>query len=237
MKLLTLSAALLAAGLSLFAADEAGFKPLFNGKDLSGWEGNPKLWSVEDGCITGRTGTNAETKIKHNTFLVWTNGEVSNFELRFSYKIVGGNSGVQYRSKRLADGAFGPIIAGYQADFEAGKTYSGILYDERGGAGGRNIMAGRGEKVVWNAEGKKEVTGSLGDTKEIQAKIKNEDWNEYVVIANGTHLQHFINGTPTIDVTDNCEKKFVKSGVMALQIHAGPPMMVQFKDIRIKNLD
>ncbi len=220
----------------LAVAQEGGFKPLFNGENLTGWEGNPKLWSVQDGCITGKTGTNAETKIKHNTFLVWTNGEVSNFELRFSYKIVGGNSGVQYRSKRFADGEFGPIIGGYQADFEAGKTYSGILYDERGGAGGRNIMAGRGEKVVWNAEGKKEVTGSLGDTKEIQAKIRNEDWNEYTIIANGTHLQHFINGTPTIDVTDDCEKKFVKSGIMALQIHAGPPMTVQFKNIRMKEL-
>jgi uncharacterized protein (TIGR03067 family) len=235
--LLVLSSALCAAIPGLHAAEaEPGFKPLFNGKDLTGWNGNPKLWSVRDGAIMGVTGSDADTKINHNTFLVYTNGDVDDFELRFSYRIVAGNSGVQYRSKVTGQGAFGPKVAGYQADFEAGKTYSGILYDEGGGAGGRGIMGQRGEKVVWGEDCKKQVTGSLGDSKEIQAKIKHEDWNDYVIIANDHHLQHFINGQPTVDVTDDCEEKHVHEGVLALQIHTGPPMTVQFKNIRLKKL-
>jgi uncharacterized protein (TIGR03067 family) len=214
---------------------EPGFKSLFNGKDLTGWDGNPKLWAVQDGAITGRTGSDADTKINHNTFLVWKGGEVADFELRLSYKIVNGNSGIQYRSKVQSQGAFGPIVGGYQADFEAGKTYSGILYEERG----RGILAQRGQKtVIREMEGKTkvEVTGSVGDSKEIQARIKNEDWNDYVVIAKGNHLQHFINGQQTVDVTDEQDAKAAKSGILALQIHVGPPMTVQFKNVRLKTL-
>jgi len=219
---------------SFAAGNEAGFKPLFNGKDLTGWEGNPKLWSVQDGAITGKTGSEGDTKIKHNTFLVWKGGEVADFELRLQYKIVGGNSGIQYRSKLLPPGEFGLIVGGYQADFEAGKTYSGILYEERG----RGILAKRGDKTVVKAgeggKAKVEVTGSLGKTEAIQAKIKNEDWNDYVVIAKGNHLQHFINGRQTVDVTDEDSAKAAKSGILALQIHAGPAMTVQFRNIRLK---
>jgi hypothetical protein len=217
------------------SAAEPGFTSLFNGKDLKGWDGNPKLWSVQDGAITGKTGSDADTKIKHNTFLVWTNDTVANFELRFTYRIEKGNSGVQYRSKVQSNGEFGPIVGGYQADFEAGKTYSGILYEERG----RGILAQRGQKTAIKEDGGKakvEVTGSVGKSEEIQAAIKHEDWNDYVIIANGNHLQHFINGKQTVDVTDEQETKAAKSGVLALQIHVGPPMVVQFKDIRIKTL-
>ncbi len=222
---------------ALSAAEaEPGFRSLFNGKDLTGWNGNPALWSVKDGAITGVT--TADPKLTHNTFLVWTDGVTEDFELRLSYRMVGGNSGIQYRSKVAEQGAFGPIVGGYQADFEAGKTYSGILYEERG----RGILALRGEKVVLKADPadakkfKKEVVGSLGKSEDIQAKIKNEDWNEYVVIAQGNHLQHFINGMQTVDVIDDHEAGAAKSGVLALQIHVGPPMTVQFKDIRIKTL-
>ena len=218
------------------AADEAGFQSLFNGRDLTGWEGNPDLWSVQDGAITGVT--KADPKLTHNTFLVWKGGTVSDFELRLSYKIVNGNSGIQYRSKVVEQGKFGPIVGGYQADFEAGKTYSGILYEERG----RGILAQRGQKTVIKpdpnnpSKHKVEVVGSVGDSKEIQEKIKAEDWNDYVIIAQGNHLQHFINGVPTVDVVDEHEAKAAKSGVLALQIHVGPPMTVQFKNIRIKPL-
>lgn len=216
----------------------AGFKSLFNGKDLTGWDGNTKLWTVEDGAITGKTGNEPDNKLTHNTFLVWTNGPVDDFELRLSYKMIGGNSGIQYRSKVVEKGKFGPIVAGYQADFEAGTTYSGILYEERG----RQILAERGQKTVIKRDEanpkkhKVEVTGSVGDSKEIQSRIKKEDWNDYVVIAKGNHLQHFINGMQTIDVTDEHEAAAAKSGVLALQIHQGPPMTVQFKNIRIKKL-
>ena len=231
--------ALLTLGTIAFACE----KPLFNGKDLTGWKGFAELWSVKDGCITGQTQPDPEkpgkSTLKSNTFLIW-DGEVGDFELTFKYKItdkdgagVGfGNSGVQYRSKVVDEKGF--VVAGYQADFEIGKTYSGILYEEKG----RGILAKRGEKVVVHQgedpkKPKLEVTGSLGDTNEIQAGIKQADWNEYRVVAKGNHLQHFINGKPTIDVTDETAEG-AKKGVLALQIHQGAPFMVQFKDLILK---
>lgn len=215
-------------------AAEQGFLSIFNGKDLTGWEGNPKLWSVKAGAITGQT--TAENPAKGNTFLIWTNGTPSDFELRCSFKLTPGdskgfaNSGIQYRSK-----VFDPanwVVGGYQADMEAGPSYTGILYEERM----RGIMALRGEKVVWDKEDKKQVVGSVGDAAAIGAAVKKGDWNEYVIIAKGNHLQQFINGKQTIDLTDDCEAKRAMSGVLALQLHAGPPMMVQFKNLRIKKL-
>ena len=229
MKLLTPFLALAALCASVSAED----KNLFNGKDLTGWKGLD-FWSVEDGVITGRT--TKEKPTKGNTFLVWE-GEVADFELTFQYKIVGGNSGVQYRSK-LVD-AKGFVISGYQGDFEAGKKHSGILYEEKG----RGILAERSQKVVIKEganpkDPKKpniEVTGSLGKTEEIQAKINAEAWNEYRVVAKGGHLQHFINGVQTVDVTDETAVG-AKQGLLALQLHAGPPMVVQFKDLVLKEI-
>ena len=116
---------------------------IFNGKDLTGWKGLPNLWSVKDGCITGQTQADpsnpAKSTLASNTFLIWER-DVSDFELNFKYKIVDkdgagtgfGNSGVQYRSKVVNPEGF--VVAGYQADFEIGKTYSGILYEERAAA-------------------------------------------------------------------------------------------------------
>jgi hypothetical protein len=234
MKLKLLLALALCGSLTVRAAEmEEGFQSVFNGKDLSGWNGNAEIWSVKDGAITGVT--KAEPKLTHNTFLVYTNGEIADFELRLSYRIVKGNSGIQYRSRVLRQGQFGPIVGGYQADFEAGATYSGILYEEQG----RGILAQRGQKTVIRAEGDKpkiEVVGSVGSSEEIQAAIKSEDWNDYVVIAKGNHLQHFINGKLTVDVTDEAAAQAAKSGVLALQVHTGPPMTVQFKNIRLKKL-
>jgi Domain of Unknown Function (DUF1080) len=205
---------------------------LFNGQDLSGWDGSPDLWSVENGAIVGKT-TKA-TPAKGNTFLIWKGGTVGDFELTCKYKIVPGpegfaNSGIQYRSKILDPKYW--VVGGYQADMEAGKTYSGIVYEERM----RGILAKRGEKVVikdGDAPGKPkiEVTGSVGNSDEIQATIKNNEWNDYKIIAKGNHLQQFINGKQTVDVTDESSVA-AKSGVLALQLHAGSPMEVQFKDI------
>ena len=221
MKLTTTLAALLA--LCTFAS--ADKKQLFNGKDLTGWKGQPEFWSVKDGALTGQS--TAENKVKENTFLIWQDGEVGDFELTLQYKIVGGNSGIQYRSKVVK--AEYSVVAGYQADFEAGKTYSGILYEEKG----RGILATRGQKVVIKEGNKKEVTGEVGKSDEIQAAIKNEDWNEYKIVAKGGSLQHFINGKLTVDVTDETAVG-AKTGVLAFQLHAGPPMTVQFKNIVLK---
>ncbi len=214
--------------------EKRGFKSLFNGHDLSGWQGDPRLWSVKEGAITGQT--TAQNPAKGNTFLIWTNGTVSDFELRCSFKLVPGddkgfaNSGIQYRSKVLDPATW--VVGGYQADMEAGPNYTGILYEERF----RGIMALRGEKVVYEPKGEKRVMGSVGSAADIEASLKKGDWNEYVIVARGNHLQQFVNGKQTVDVTDMDEGKRAMTGVLALQLHAGPPMMVQFKDLRLKTL-
>ena len=216
-------------------SSEKGFTSIFNGKDLIGWTGDPRLWSVKDGAITGQT--TPKNPAKGNTFLIWTNGTVSDFEMRCSFKLAANNdkgfanSGVQYRSKILDPDNW--VVGGYQADMEAGATYTGILYEERMT---RGIMAERGQKVVWDKDCKKQVVGSLGTSEELQKIIKQGDWNDYVIIAQGNHLQQFINGRQTVDVIDDCESKRAMSGVVALQLHAGPPMAAQFRDLRIKAL-
>lgn len=233
--------AFLLSTLALVSLAQAGETNLFNGKDLTGWKGQPEFWSVKDGAITGQT--TAETPVKENTFLILQDVEVGDFELHFKYKLTDesadgtgyGNSGVQYRSKVVKPEY--SVVSGYQADFECGKTYSGILYEEKG----RGILAKRGEKVVIKdgAEPKKpkiEVTGEVGKSDEIQAAIKRNDWNEFVVIAKGGHLQHFINGKQTVDVTDQSTAG-AKKGILALQLHAGKPMTVQFKEIVLKTQD
>jgi hypothetical protein len=214
-------------------AATAAEKQLFNGKDLTGWTGNPALWSVKDGAIVGKT--TAENPAKGNTFLIWKDGEVADFTLTAKYRMTPGdekkytNSGIQYRSKVVDEANF--VAAGYQADFEYGDKYSGILYEERG----RGILAQRGQKVTLtqSADAKKPtitVTGETGNSDEIQAAINKDGWNEYKIIAKGGHLQHYINGKLTVDVTDETAEG-AKKGVLALQLHAGPPMQVEFKDI------
>ncbi len=223
--------------LALATIAHAGEKPLFNGKDLTGWKGQPEFWSVKDGAITGQT--TKEVPAKENTFLIW-DGVVGDFELHFKYKIVDatgeskafGNSGVQYRSKMVKPEY--SVLSGYQADFECGPKFSGILYEEKA----RGILAERGQKVTIREGGdaKKpniEITGEVGKSDEIQAAIKPADWNEYVIIAKGGHLQHFINGKQAVDVTDETAVG-AKTGVLGLQLHAGQPMTVQFKDIILK---
>ncbi len=214
----------------LNGADEEGFKSIFNGKDLTDWDGDPKFWSVADEAITGVT--TKENPTNGNTFIVWTGGETGDFELRFDYKIVGGNSGVQYRSFGLNKNDK-YRIGGYQADFEAGKTYSGILYGEAF----RGILANRGQKTeLVNIDGKFQVkvTGKVGDSNEIQSKIRHQDWNSYRIVAEGFTFRHYINDVQTIECVDNDETKRRARGVLALQLHAGPPMKVQFRNIRIK---
>lgn len=244
MKASLFTACAIAAAMSLSSCKPGGGSAeiqIFNGKDLTGWEGNTALWSVKDGAITGITPPDPANPekgiIKHNTFLVWKGGTVSDFELTFQYRIEKGNSGVQYRSKELEPGEFGPVISGYQADFEAGEKYSGILYEEKG----RGILALRGEKtVIKPGENPKkplvEKAGTVGDSEAIQASIKKEDWNDYKIIAKGNHVQHFINGLQTIDVTDEDAANAPTEGLLALQIHQGPPMVVQFRDFKLAPL-
>lgn len=216
--------ALLVSTSTLLAEDKrAGHQSLFDGKTLKGWDGNPDFWSVRDGAITGQTTKDNPTK--GNTFLIWREGTLGDFQLDLKFRIVGGNSGIQYRSKDLGDW----VVGGYQADIDAGMKFIGILYEERG----RGILALRSNKVVIGEDGEKKTVGTTGDDKEILAAIAREKWNNYTIIAQGNHLVQKINGKTTIDVVDHQTSKRAMKGILALQLHAGPPMLVQFKDIKL----
>lgn len=248
---LTLALAFSATAFAPFAAAaDAGFKSIFNGKDLSGWEGITLFWSVRDGAITGQT--KSENDLPGNTFLVYKAAEPANFELRLKFKLTAqndkswANSGVQYRSKIVDPAAF--VVAGYQADMDNGR-YTGMLYEEKG----RGILMQPGQKIRVSAakageaaadSGKKskqpkasiETLATVTTPEQLAAAYKFGEWSDLVIIAKGNHVQHFVNGKLTADVTDDDTANAPKSGVIALQLHRGPPMTVQFKDIQIKML-
>jgi len=219
--------ALVAASAPLFAADAIA---LFDGKTLDGWEGAEGLWRVEDGAITGES--TAAAPLKGNTFLIWRKGTVADFEIEFQYRILSdsANSGLQYRSKDL--GNF--VVAGYQADIEAGLTYTGINYGEKTG---RDILAARGQRA-WLGDGKtKTKTEQFADGKALQASVKGKgEWNLYKVVAKGATMTHTINGTLMSETIDESAKDAVKEGILAFQLHQGPPMKIQFKDIKLTTL-
>lgn len=217
---------------------EEGFTSLFNGKDLSGWEGDSRFWRVEDGAIIGETAE--DNKAPHNTFLIHSDESYGDFELRFSYQVKNFNSGVQYRSQVHDD----YVVSGYQADFEdrwhdgGVDKFSGMFFDEKG----RMFMGQRGEAViVKNApEGEDkpriEKVGSVGDAAELESAIHRDDWNEYVIIARGFQFTHIINGRVMAIGWDEDTENRQASGVFAFQLHSGPPMQIKVKDIRVRRL-
>lgn len=211
---------------TLSAAEvEGGFVSMFNGRDLTGWEGKPGGWWVEDGAITSQS-TKEKPCVKHH-YLMWRGGQPGGFELRLSYRIVGGNSGIQFRSKEIPNWD----TRGYQADLEAGKQWTGALFQhQRGG------VSMRGEKTTIEEDGKKTVE-PLGDPAELQKQVKANDWNEYHVIARGPEVILKINGVVMSHAIDRDREKACHRGVIALQMHPGPPMKVQFRNLRIKVLD
>jgi hypothetical protein len=198
---------------------------IFDGKSLSGWSGLTSNWRVEDGAITGEN--TAAVPIAQNTFLVYEK-PVKDFELELDFRIQGGNSGIQYRSKLLDQEKF--VVGGYQADIDSGKRYMGINYEERG----RGILTDRGEIIAINNEGKKSKVGTTGDPEALLSRIKWEDWNHYRIVARGPLLQHYINDTLMSETRDEEPAKAASEGVLAFQVHAGPPMKVQFKNVMLK---
>ncbi len=207
---------------------DADVTVLYDGGDLTGWAGREDLWTAEDGQIVGRT--TAEHPIDGNTFLVWQGGQPNNFELTAQFKIESGNSGIQYRSKVIDEEKF--VVSGYQADIDFTNKFAGILYEEKG----RGILAQRGQRVTIDSDGKKSVD-QFGDAKALAAGIHPGKWNDFRVVADGNHLQHFINETMTAEVIDQQQANAATKGVIALQIHAGPPMTVRFKNIKIRKLN
>jgi hypothetical protein len=207
------------------AGVEEGFKPIFNGKDLTGWEGKPGWWRVEDGAITAEV--TAAKPLNDCNYLFWRGGKPADFELRASFKLTGpeANSGIQFRTQELPGGD----AKGYQADMDTKARYTGILYD----CNQRGIMNKRGEKVVISADGKREVT-TFADAAKLQKLFGPNDWNDYVIIARGPEIILAINGVMTTHVIDREKGKAAAKGLIALQLHGGHPMKVQFKNLRIK---
>lgn len=218
----TLLFCILTAGLTWPALAADGFTSLFNGRDLTGWDGKPGWWRVEDGTITAES-TPEKPCAKHN-YLIWRGGEPADFELRLEYRITGGNSGVQIRSREVPDWD----MRGYQADIEDGAQWTGALFEhERGG------IALRGEKAVIAADGTRQVT-RFADAAALQKGFRSNDWNDYRVVARGPEIQLFINGVKTAHAVDRQSGKAAARGFIGLQMHPGPPMKVQFRNLRLK---
>jgi hypothetical protein len=207
---------------------EPGFIRIFNGKDLTGWDGDPRFWSVTGGAIRGRT--TKENPAHGNTFCIWRGGKLKNFILKIKFRIHNGNSGIQYRSQDLGNWR----VAGYQAEVENKQGRVGFLYHERG----RGWMVNVGDIVVVDKKGNKLPVGKVADRDALikAGYYKNKDWNEYTIIARGNHLIHILNGFQTIEMLDNDPNGRAMQGILALQLHTGPPMTVEFRDIRIKHL-
>lgn len=208
---------------------EDGFKNLFNGKDLTGWRGDTRIWRVEEGAITGRT--TDKIKVTENTFLIWEGGEVEDFELRFKFRLVGGNSGVYFHSIERKAGQAGEALVGPQADFSADNKWTGDImeYTRRG------ILAERGEKGFIEKNGAKKITGTVGNSDELLKVVRDKQWNDYAVVARGGHIVLKINDVVMCELEDNDANR-IKKGLLALQVHVGPAMLVQFRDIRLRRL-
>jgi type 1 glutamine amidotransferase len=206
-----------------------GFARIFDGKTLAGWTGDDKLWSVQDGAITGET--TERTKLKVNEFLTWKD-EVEDFELRLKFKLEGGNSGIYYRSRKLKPGdTIADPLIGTQADFDSTGRWTGVIMEY----GLRDVLAERGQKVRVDAGGKKEVVGKLGDPAELLKSVKPGEWNDYHMRAKGGSVILTINGVRMCELDDQDPKRLTR-GWLGLQVHVGKPMRVQFKDVELKRL-
>lgn len=229
------------------AQNEKGFKSIFDGKTLNGWEGDTKYWRVENGNLVGEI--TPETLLKTNSFITWKGGEPADFELKGEFNITEkGNSGINYRSVKLPDIQY--ALRGYQADIDGANRYTGQNYEERG----RTTLAYRGQitsinaqqspmtseevrkKVQKNAWTELKITGSLGENEALKTKIKGEDWNTFHLVIKGNRLQHYINDILMSDVTDNDLVNGKSKGILGVQVHVGPPMKVQYRNLRIKEL-
>ncbi|HEX5081622.1 MAG TPA: DUF1080 domain-containing protein [Blastocatellia bacterium] len=213
--------------------DEPGFSSIFDGKTLSGWEGNPKYWRVEDGAMVGEI--TPETIIKSNTFIIWRGGAPENFELKVEYRITAdGNSGINYRSMLVPD----PVtpenkfaMRGYQCDIDGKNNYTGNNYEEKG----RLFLAVRGQVTHVTGTRKPIVLSALGDNKEL-AGVISSGWNTVHLIARGNILMHHVNGRlMSVAIDDDTANRTLK-GLIGVQVHVGPPMKVEYRGWRIKNL-
>ena len=206
-----------------------GFQQLFDGKSLGDWSGDTSVWRVEGGALLGEV--TPTRQIRTNSFLIWRGGRPADFEFVTEYRISErGNSGVNYRSEEVPNIPF--AVKGYQADIDGANTYTGQNYEERG----RGFLAMRGQQAVLETGTKPRITGSLGDGEALKAKIRTGDWNELRLVVQGNHMRHYINGILMSEATDDDPLNRKDEGLLCLQVHTGPSMRVEYKNLRLKTL-
>jgi hypothetical protein len=214
----------------LVTNDESSFMQIFDGKTLTGWEGDTNYWRVEDGALVGEvTPTNL---LKVNSFIVWRGGETRDFELKVDYRISArGNSGINYRSVMATNGPW--AMKGYQADIDGRNQYTGQNYEEKG----RTFLALRGQMTRIQEGKAPQIIGSTGGTNELLSVIKTNDWNEYHLIVSGNMMTHILNGRVMSVVIDEdvANRKF--DGMLGVQVHVGPPMKIEYRNFRLKKLN
>jgi type 1 glutamine amidotransferase len=205
---------------------EKGFVSIFNGRDLTGWRGDTNYWSVRDGCITGVT---PQGGIKENNFLIWTNGEPAEFDLKCLYKLQDGNSGIYFHAKERPPGSKAEALVGVQADMSADHVWTGVVMEYLL----REKLAERGRKVLYTDKSERKDAGSVGDPKELLKFVHDSDWNDYHVIVRSNLIVLRINDVVMSEVRDHDPRRAL-SGLLAVQVHTGPPMKVQFRDFRLR---
>lgn len=211
--------------------DEPGFQPIFDGKSLDGWEGDPQYWRVENGALVGEI--TPATVIKSNTFIVWQGGRPQDFELKLEYRITPeGNSGINYRSALVPD----PVtpsnqfaMRGYQCDLDGQKRYTGNNYEEKG----RRFLAVRGQ-VSHVVGGRPPVLLSTFGDSDALADFVTDDWNRVHIMARGHTLTHMVNDRLMTVVIDDDAPNRPADGLLGVQVHTGPPMRVEYRNIRLK---
>ncbi|MDX1979129.1 MAG: DUF1080 domain-containing protein [Bryobacteraceae bacterium] len=206
--------------------DYSGFESIFDGT-LKNWDGDTNHWRAEGGVIVGET--TADRKLSRNTFLVWRGGTPADFELKLDFRLNSTNSGIQYRSVELPDvGKW--VLKGYQADIDYENRYTGQLYEERG----RGFLAMRGQATVIEEGKKAQVIANLKDATDLRGAVNINAWNTLHIIARGNTLIHILNGQLTSVAIDNDAKARAMSGLIGFQIHVGPPMKAEFRNIYLK---
>lgn len=210
------------------AIQESGFQQIFDGKTMKGWDGDPEFWRVEDGALVGQTTT--EKQPKQNTFLIWRGGTPGDFELRLEFKLTGFNSGIQFRSIELPDIKW--AMKGYQADMDGEQRYTGQIYEERG----RGFLAMRGQFTYIGEGGKPALVSKLGDDAELKASIHGDGWNDLYLSARGNTLIQSLNGRVMSMLIDDDKTGRKMDGLLGIQVHKGPAMKIEVKNIRLKKL-
>lgn len=204
--------------------DEARFTPIFNGRDLEGWSGSEGFWRVEGGTLIGES--TAEHPVERTRYLFWEGGEPSDFVLRAKLRLLGGNSGIQFRSERLpSDDA-----DGYQADYDADGHYIGCLYQPA-----RHIFVTRGVRATIGEDAER-TEERFADPDALVKDFDPREWHEYEIEARDSRLVLRIDGEKVCEADDRHPQHSLRSGVIALQLHQGPPMRVEYRDIRLLDL-